>query len=80
MKNITRLTLAHNKITDVPPALATLENLEILNLFNNNLEELPGSLSGMPKLRSAAVHRLNHIGTRSQLRGGGERTSGGSSF
>jgi Leucine-rich repeat (LRR) protein len=53
MKNISRLTLAHNKITDLPPALATLENLEILNLFNNCLEELPGSLSGMPKLRSA---------------------------
>ena len=52
MKNITRLTLAHNKISDLPPALATLENLEILNLFNNNLEEVPGSLSGMPKLRS----------------------------
>ena len=52
MKNITRLTLALNKVSDLPPALATLENLEILNLFNNNLEEVPGSLSGMPKLRS----------------------------
>lgn len=46
-----RLTLAHNKIQEIPAALANLENLEILNLFNNNLEEVPVSLSGMPKLR-----------------------------
>ena len=51
MKNITRLTLSHNKITELPPAVANLENLEILNLFNNCLEEVPVSLSGMPKLR-----------------------------
>ena len=51
MKNITRLTLSHNKITELPPAIANLENMEILNLFNNCLEEVPVSLSGMPKLR-----------------------------
>jgi Leucine-rich repeat (LRR) protein len=51
MMNVTRLTLAHNKITEVPAAMANLENLEILNLFNNNLEEAPMSLSGMPRLR-----------------------------
>ena len=51
MKNITRLTLSHNKITELPPAVAMMENLEILNLFNNQLEEVPQSLSGMPKLR-----------------------------
>jgi len=51
MKNITRLTLSHNKITELPPAVAMMENLEILNLFNNQLESVPQSLSGMPKLR-----------------------------
>ena len=51
MKNITRLTLSHNKITELPPAIANLENMEILNLFNNSLEEVPVSLSGMPRLR-----------------------------
>ena len=51
MKNITRLTLSHNKITELPPAIANLENMEILNLFNNSLQEVPVSLSGMPKLR-----------------------------
>merc|ERR1711915_48607 len=50
MKNITRLTLSHNKITEVPPAIASLENMEILNLFNNCLEEVPVSLSGMPNI------------------------------
>ena len=51
MQNVTRLTLAHNKITEIPPAMANLENMEILNLFNNSLEEVPASLSSMPKLR-----------------------------
>ena len=35
----------------VPPGLANLVNLEILNLFNNHLTELPISISQMPKLR-----------------------------
>lgn len=35
----------------VPPGLANLVNLEILNLFNNHITELPISLSQMPKLR-----------------------------
>jgi len=28
MKNVTRLTLSHNKITELPPAVAMMENLE----------------------------------------------------
>jgi len=51
MSNVTRLTLAHNKIIEVPAAIANMDNLEILNLFNNNVEELPVSISSMPKLR-----------------------------
>lgn len=51
MNNITRLTLAHNKITEIPAAVANLDNMEILNLFNNNIEEIPVSMSSMPKLR-----------------------------
>ena len=51
MKNITRLTLSHNKVSEIPPALANLENMEILNLFNNALQEVPITLSTMPKLR-----------------------------
>ncbi len=51
MNNVTRLTLAHNKITEIPAAIADLDNMEILNLFNNHLAELPVSLSSMPKLR-----------------------------
>jgi len=51
MRNITRLTLSHNKISELPPAIANLENMEILNLFNNSLTDVPVSLSGMSKLR-----------------------------
>jgi len=63
MKNITRLTLSHNKITELPPAIANLENMEILNLFNNCLEEVPVSLSGMPKLRilNLGINKLNNL-------------------
>jgi len=46
--NITHLT---DYFSVVPPGLANLINLEILNLFNNQIEELPTSLSSMPKLR-----------------------------
>merc|ERR1712215_203173 len=63
MKNITRLTLSHNKITELPPAIANLENMEILNLFNNSLEEVPVSLSGMPRLRilNLGINKLNNL-------------------
>ena len=63
MKNITRLTLSHNKITELPPAVASMENLEILNLFNNLLEEVPQSLCGMPRLRilNLGVNKLSKL-------------------
>merc|ERR1712106_531180 len=63
MKNITRLTLSHNKITEIPPAIASLENMEILNMFNNCLEEVPVSLSGMPKMRilNLGMNKLNNL-------------------
>ncbi|RZF39846.1 hypothetical protein LSTR_LSTR000494 [Laodelphax striatellus] len=57
MLNITRLSLSHNKLS------ANLVNLEILNLFNNQIEELPASLSSMPKLRifNVGMNRLNSL-------------------
>ena len=63
MKNVTRLTLSHNKITELPAAMANLENMEILNLFNNALEEVPVSISGMPKLRilNLGMNRLTTL-------------------
>ena len=63
MHNITRLTLAHNKITEIPAAMANLDNMEILNMFNNNLEELPVAMSSMPKLRilNLAMNRLSQL-------------------
>ncbi len=51
LTNVTRLTLAHNRIVEIPSAMANLENMEILNLFNNSIEELPLSISTMRKLR-----------------------------
>lgn len=48
--------------TAVPPGLANLVNLEILNLFNNHITELPISLSQMPKLRILNVGSVHFIG------------------
>lgn len=47
----------------LPPAIANLNNLEILNLSNNHLEELPLSLSAMPKLRilNCSINRLSTL-------------------
>ena len=47
----------------VPPAIASLENMEILNLFNNALEDVPVSLSSMPKLRilNLGVNKLTKL-------------------
>ncbi|CAB4054502.1 Ras suppressor protein 1 [Lepeophtheirus salmonis] len=63
MKNITRLTLSHNKIVEVPATMANLDNLEILNLFNNDLEEIPTSISKLSKLRilNLAMNKLNSL-------------------
>ena len=51
------------QITELPPAVAMMENLEILNLFNNCLEEVPQSISGMPKLRilNLGINKLNKL-------------------
>jgi len=63
MKNITRLTLSHNKISDLPAAIANMENMEILNLSNNSLQEVPQSISHMPKLRilNLAMNKLESL-------------------
>ena len=47
----------------MPPAIANLENMEILNLFNNALNEVPTSLSGMSKLRilNLGMNRLKSL-------------------
>ncbi|XP_005097111.1 ras suppressor protein 1 [Aplysia californica] len=55
LKNLTKVVLAHNKITSVPPSIANFLNLEIIILFNNAIEELPTTLSSMPKLKTLNV-------------------------
>lgn len=63
LQHLTRLTLCHNKIANLPPTIANFLSLEILNLFNNCLEELPTTLSSMPKLRilNVGMNRLNSL-------------------
>jgi len=63
LNHLTRITLSHNKITNLPPNIAELVNLEILNLFNNHIEELPTSISTLPKLKilNIGMNRLNSL-------------------
>jgi len=63
MKNITRLTLCHNKVSELPAAIANMENMEILNVSNNSLQEVPQSISHMPKLRilNLAMNKLEGL-------------------
>ncbi|XP_008479784.2 ras suppressor protein 1, partial [Diaphorina citri] len=63
MLYITRITLSHNKLKEIPPGLANLVNLEILTLFNNQIETLPTSLSSLPKLRilNLGMNRLSSL-------------------
>lgn len=35
----------------VPPNIAELKNLEVLNFFNNQIEELPTQISSLQKLK-----------------------------
>jgi len=35
----------------VPPNIADLKNLEVLNMFNNQIEELPTQISSLQKLK-----------------------------
>lgn len=43
----------------MPPGIANLTQLEMLNLFNNHIEELPVSLSSMPKLRILNIGQVD---------------------
>ncbi|XP_019518466.1 PREDICTED: ras suppressor protein 1 [Hipposideros armiger] len=51
LSHITQLVLSHNKLTTVPPNIAELKNLEVLNFFNNQIEELPTQISSLQKLK-----------------------------
>lgn len=59
--NLTKVVLAHNKLTSLPPSIANFLNLETLIVFNNAIEELPTTLSSMPKLKilNVGMNRLS---------------------
>nr|XP_010589004.2 ras suppressor protein 1 isoform X2 [Loxodonta africana] len=47
----------------VPPNIAELKNLEVLNFFNNQIEELPTQISSLQKLKhlNLGMNRLNTL-------------------
>ncbi|XP_014785890.1 ras suppressor protein 1 [Octopus bimaculoides] len=60
LEHLTRLTLSHNKLTEVPPEILGLINIEKLNLFNNHIEILPTNMSNLTKLKTLnlGINRL----------------------
>uniref|UniRef100_A0A2K5S366 Disease resistance R13L4/SHOC-2-like LRR domain-containing protein n=1 Tax=Cebus imitator TaxID=2715852 RepID=A0A2K5S366_CEBIM len=48
---------------NVPPNIAELKNLEVLNFFNNQIEELPTQISSLQKLKhlNLGMNRLNTL-------------------
>ena len=44
-------TVSISVSTAVPPNIAELKNLEVLNFFNNQIEELPTQISSLQKLK-----------------------------
>lgn len=41
MTQLTRLTLSHNKIVNVPPNIADLVNLQVKFSYKKNLNQIP---------------------------------------
>lgn len=54
----------------VPPNIAELKNLEVLNFFNNQIEELPTQISSLQKLKHLNLGWVAVTGARGE---GGER-------
>lgn len=49
--NVPAFTLSVSVSVAVPPNIAELKNLEVLNFFNNQIEELPTQISSLQKLK-----------------------------
>lgn len=50
-REVPAFTLSTSVSTAVPPNIAELKNLEVLNFFNNQIEELPTQISSLQKLK-----------------------------
>ncbi|TPX60268.1 hypothetical protein SpCBS45565_g07565 [Spizellomyces sp. 'palustris'] len=51
VESLTRLNLAHNRLTDVSENIVRLKNLEMLSVFGNKLGELPKTINGIRTLK-----------------------------
>jgi len=43
LSHLTRLILAHNRLTKITQAIGDLKSLTLLNCFNNQIDELPAN-------------------------------------
>lgn len=59
LTQVTHLDLSSNKLTELPPSLDKMINLEYLNLSDNQLTSLPKSILHFEKLTSIVLHGNN---------------------
>lgn len=51
-------------LSGVPPNIADLKNLEVLNMFNNQIEELPTQISSLQKLKHLNLGLVKSISSQ----------------
>jgi len=69
--NLRHLSLAHNKLVTIPPAISLLEGLEILDLRHNAITRISALISRLPRLRTL---KLDHNRIRQASIGTGTHT------
>ena len=60
MPNLSTLILSHTHITELPPGLLKLEALDIANLSNNAIRELPSDILELPMEMGESINLLGN--------------------
>jgi Leucine-rich repeat (LRR) protein len=56
LSKVTHLDLSGNRLTELPPSLDKMVNLQFIDLSNNQLESLPRSILTFSHLKSIVLH------------------------
>ncbi len=51
MESLQQLILNRNELTSIPKEISALKNLYLLDMWSNNISDLPQSMKDMPNLK-----------------------------